>query len=227
MKKRLLIVEDDENLRSTLADNLELEGFDVSTSASVAEAKLFLTSENVDLIILDIMLPDGNGFELCEWIRQRRDVLILMLTARSLEKDLIKGFVSGTDDYLSKPYRSSELLLRIKALLRRTISTVKKNVDSFNGFKINWEQHSITKDDENIHLTKTAFSIFSYLFNHLNKTCSRDEILNSVWGEDVYVDNRTVDNFVSNLKKSLSLTDGNQYQLRTIRGIGYSLYSRH
>ncbi|PHS16825.1 MAG: DNA-binding response regulator [Kangiella sp.] len=226
MKKRLLIVEDDENLRSTLADNLELEGFDVSTSASVAEAKLFLTSENVDLIILDIMLPDGNGFELCEWIRQRKDVLILMLTARNLEKDLIKGFVSGTDDYLSKPYRSAELLLRIKALLRRTTCTTANSVDSFNGFQINWEQHSITKDSKNIHLTKTAFSIFSYLFSHLNKTCSRDEILNSVWGEDVFVDNRTVDNFVSNLKKSLSLTDGNQYQLKTIRGIGYSLYSK-
>ncbi len=100
------------------------------------------------------------------------------------------------------------------------------NVDSFNGFQINWELHSITKNNKNIHLTKTAFGILSYLFNHLNQTCSRDKILNSVWGEDVYVDNRTVDNFVSNLKKSLALTDGNQYQLKTIRGIGYSLFSR-
>lgn len=223
MKKRLLIVEDDDNLRLTLADNLELEGYQVFSQACVNDTKQFLENYEVDLIILDIMLPDGNGIELCQWIRKKHDVLILMLTARSLEKDLIDGFVAGTDDYLSKPYRSAELLLRINALLRRTSHSSINSITPFNGFEVDWNGRSITNCGKDIHLTKTAFNILSYLFEHLNQTCSRDNILNFVWGKEVYVDNRTVDNFVSNLKKSLNLADGTQYHLKTIRGIGYSL----
>ncbi len=223
--KSIFIVEDDDNLRNTLVDNLELEGYKVFSCPLVEQAKQFLTNNTVDLVVLDIMLPDGDGYELCRWLRKRTDVLILMLTARNLEKNVIDGFISGTDDYLSKPYRASELLLRIKALLRRNPIVVSSEIIDINGYQIDRDVRTVTKHNVAVHLTKTAFDILSFLIEHLNKPCSREEILTAVWGEDVYIDNRTVDNFISNLKKQLSLIQGAQYQLKTIRGIGYSLTS--
>ncbi|WP_444997352.1 response regulator transcription factor [Aliikangiella sp. IMCC44359] len=226
MKLKILVVEDDDNLRETLADNLELEGYQVESCSLVQEAQSFLTKNHVDLAVLDIMLPDGNGNDLCRWIRKKSDMLILMLTARNLEKDVIAGFISGTDDYVSKPYRASELILRIKALLRRKTPAHTNKQMLINGFMVNWELREVFDNDIKVHLTKTAFDIFLYLFNHINEACSRESILDAVWGKDIYVDNRTIDNFVSNLKKQLKLTDNSDYQIKTIRGIGYSLTSR-
>ena len=223
MPEHILIVEDDDNLRETLADNLELEGYQIFAVADVAQAKQFLANNKVDLILLDIMLPDGNGYELSRWIRENADVLILMLTARNLEKDVVEGFISGADDYVSKPYRSSELLLRIKALLRRRNGTLAIKQSNINGFVVNWNSRTINGNGSSLHLTKTAFDILCFLFKNLNQPCSRDDILDAVWGKDVYVDNRTVDNFVSNLKKQLNLVEGEDFQIRTIRGVGYSL----
>ena len=222
----IAIVEDDENLRLALADNLELEGYSVTAFSTIESARKYLSAHKVDLAILDVMLPDGNGFELCQALRSESDILILMLTALSMENDVIEGFVSGADDYLSKPYRTSELLLRIKALLnrKRAISTV--NQSQINGFVINWPLREITLDGAPIHLTKTAFDILQFLFNNLNKTCSRDMIPDAVWGKDVYVDNRTVDNFISQLKKSLHFNQQSDFQIKTIRGIGYSLVKK-
>ncbi len=223
MNKKILIIEDDDNLRTTLSDNLQLEGYCVESCALVKQAQQFLTTNTFDLIILDIMLPDGNGYNLCKWIREKTDVFILMLTARSLEKDVIEGFISGADDYLSKPYRSTELFLRIKALLKRKTHEFKLENSDINGFNINWNLRTIKANDEHIHLTKTAFDILQFLHLHINLACSREDILNAVWGKDVYVANRTVDNFVSNLKKQLNLWDGENFHIKTIRGIGYSL----
>ena len=223
MNKQILVVEDDENLRMSLVDNLELEGYEVFSSETVKDSKELLTTRKIDLIILDIMLPDGNGYELCQWARDKLDVLIIMLTAKGLEKDLVQGFISGTDDYMSKPYRSTELLLRIKALLRHNSKTSTLSKQQINGFTIDWELRKVKFENKNIHLTKTAFDILSYLVNNMDKVSSRDEILNTVWGEDIYVDNRTIDNFVSNLKKQLNLINGSKYQIISIRGVGYSL----
>ncbi len=231
MSNRLLLVEDDDNLRDALADNLELEGYEVFQCALVQQAKDWLASNNADLIVLDIMLPDGDGYQLCQWIRQRFDVLVLMLTARSLEKDVVEGFDVGADDYVSKPYRSTELLARIKALLRRKQIPIHRNVTLINGFQIDWSLRQVSlqkqkqkqKQEQIIHLTKTAFDILAYLFAQLGNSCSREQILDEVWGKDVYVDNRTIDNFVYNLKKQLNLGSGPDYQIKTIRGVGYSL----
>lgn len=217
------MVEDDNNLRMSLVDNLELEDYSVFSSASVKGSKEILTANNIDLIVLDIMLPDGNGYDLCKWVRKEKDVLIIMLTAKGLEKDLVQGFISGTDDYMSKPYRSTELLLRIKALLRRKISTSTLSKQRINGFNIDWKLRKVTSEHEDIHLTKTAFDILSFLVKNTNKISSRDEILNAVWGIDVFVDNRTIDNFVSNIKKQLNFVEGSDYQIKSVRGIGYSL----
>ncbi|WP_158969479.1 response regulator transcription factor [Paraglaciecola sp. L3A3] len=223
MENHILIIEDDDNLRDSLVDNLEIEGYQVHSFALIEAGRQWLSNNNVDLVILDIMLPDGDGYELAKWIRTHCDVLILMLTARSLEKDVVEGFISGADDYVSKPYRVNELLLRIKALLRRKSKTSIAQVTMINDYSVNWQLRKIQHNEKDIHLTKTAFDILSYLFEHMNTTCSREQILDAVWGENVYVDNRTIDNFIYNLKKQLALTNGTQHQIKTIRGIGYSL----
>lgn len=229
MNHNILIVEDDDNLRETLVDNLELEGFQLYSANSIAQAKSILAVQQIDLIVLDVMLPDGTGYQLCQWLQGRTNALLLMLTARTLERDVVEGFVSGCDDYVSKPYRAKELLLRIRALLRRNdngpkaaqfSSTDKVNI---NGFIVNWDLHEIHLDEQPVHITKTAFDILRFLFVNQNKSCSRDDILNAVWGQDIFVDNRTVDNFVSHLKKQLLLVDGKEYWIKTIRGVGYSL----
>ncbi|MGJ8694134.1 MAG: response regulator transcription factor [Thalassotalea sp.] len=223
MGNHILIVEDDENLRHSLADNLEMEGYQVTSFALVKDSKAWFNDNSVDLAIIDIMLPDGDGYELSRWLRLKHDLLILMLTARSLEKDVIEGFISGADDYVSKPYRLNELLLRIKALLRRRQPMIQGNYSQLNKLVINWQLREIKNGQHCIHLTKTAFDILSYLFKKMNNTCSREEILDEVWGKDIYVDNRTIDNFISNLKKQLCFTAESEYQIKTVRGIGYSL----
>ncbi len=223
---RLLVVEDDENLRLTLLDNLELEGFDVQVAATVAEAEVLIGE--VDLCILDIMLPDGNGYDFCQWVRNRDlNVLILMLTARTLDRDIDSGFESGADDYLVKPYRMRELLLRIKALLRRRAMPLSQQANTqINGFDICWPARQVNHQGNSVHLTKTEFDLLQYLYDNLDTVKSRDDILNAVWGESVYVDNRTVDNFVAGIKKHLNLKQGQPFYIRSVRGVGYCLQSK-
>jgi len=229
MDSHILVVEDDDSLRLTLIDNLELEGYKVFGASTISEAKACLeqhrASQGFDLIILDLMLPDGSGYDLCKEIRfNDQNVMILMLTARTLDSDLHAGFNSGADDYLTKPYKLDELLLRVGALLRRVSSTLSTNDSSLiNGFDICWKQHRITKDGQEVHLTKKEFDLLKLLCDHIDQPMSRDEILNQVWGENVFVDTRTVDNFISNVRKSLDLVAPQPYAIKTIRGIGYVL----
>jgi two-component system phosphate regulon response regulator PhoB len=230
MNNRLLVVEDDESLRLTLVDNLELEGYEVFWASTIAEAKSVisqqsLASQEIELIVLDLMLPDGSGYDLCEEIRlTNQRMMILMLTARTLDTDLQMGFNKGADDYLTKPYKVAELLLRIKALLRRT-SSAQRSVETsiINGAKINWQKHSVTKNGQEIHLTKKEFDLLKLLFDNLDQPLTRDDILSQVWGDEVYVEERTVDNFISNIRKALDLNEHRVYFVKTVRGVGYAL----
>lgn len=230
MSKRLLVVEDDESLRLTLIDNLEIEGYEVFSASTIAEANLILSQQckvdrNIDLIVLDVMLPDGSGYDLCEKIRpDNQNVMILMLTARTLDSDLQAGFNAGADDYLTKPYKVTELLLRIKALLRRTSNPIRSTeCSTINGFEINWHKRLVTKQDQMTHLTKKEFDLLKLLFDNTHRPLTRDEILSQVWGNQVYVDERTVDNFISNVRKILDLNEPQMYFIKTIRGVGYAL----
>jgi two-component system phosphate regulon response regulator PhoB len=230
MNNRLLVVEDDESLRLTLVDNLELEGYEVFWASTIAEAKSVisqqsLASQEIELIVLDLMLPDGSGYDLCEEIRlTNQRMMILMLTARTLDTDLQMGFNKGADDYLTKPYKVAELLLRIKALLRRTSSAKRSTETSIiNDAKINWQKHSVSKDGQEIHLTKKEFDLLKLLFDNLDQPLTRDDILSQVWGDEVYVEERTVDNFISNIRKALDLNEHRVYFVKTVRGVGYAL----
>ncbi|MCO7223201.1 response regulator transcription factor [Pleionea sp. CnH1-48] len=225
MSDSILVIEDDNNLRLTLCDCLEMDGYEVVGAEDLKSAREVYQSGQYDLVVLDLMLPDGDGYEFARWLRQNQDdVIVLMLTARELERDVVEGFEVGADDYVTKPYRSAELMSRIKALLRRKSRSYRqKSSTKINGCQVDWLARTVYRHDEPIHITEKAFSILEFLYSHLGVAQSRDAILNAVWGEHVIIDERTIDNFVSQLKKQLILQQGQEYWIRSVRGVGYCL----
>ncbi len=222
----ILIVEDDSSLRLALADNLEDEDYRVTTTPSGAEARALLLAEDAgcDLVILDIMLPDADGYALCRELRsQGVTTPILMLTARTLEDDLVRGFEAGADDFLTKPYRLRELLARVRALLRRH-GGVRGNVHRFGGFSLDVEARALRDSSGRaVELTRTEFDVLALFLRCEGRALTRDQILDEVWGKDIVVDGRTVDNFVSNLKKKLGWKRSSPFRFRTLRGVGYRM----
>jgi DNA-binding response OmpR family regulator len=216
----VLVVEDDESLRLALVDNLEDDGHRVRAAATGAEA--WAQRAEVDLVLLDVMLPDTDGYTLCRRLREEgHPARVLMLTARSLEDDLVRGLDAGADDYLAKPYRLRELLARVRALLRRGGGATGED-RRFGRFVLERAARRVT-DTENREqaLTRTEFDLLLLFLDHPGRAWSRDAILDRVWGRDVVVDGRTVDNFVSNLKKKLGWDEGAGWAIRTVRGVGY------
>ena len=220
----ILIVEDDENLRLTLGDILDGEGYIVMEADSVASANACLDDNTFRLVILDLMLPDGDGYRFCKSLRENGlSIPVLMLTARSLEDDLVKGFDVGADDYLVKPYRVNELLARVKALIKRETGKL-QGVDAFtvNGYAIDRAARVIRRSDQPVDITPKEFDVFMYLWDNPHRAISREQLLENIWGR-VVVDPRTVDNFISSIKKKLSLSPGNTAYIETVRGVGYRL----
>lgn len=223
---RILLVEDDANLRTTLDEVLQDEGLSVATADSVASANALLSAASFDVVILDIMLPDGDGYALCERIRREgKRARVLMLTARTLDGDLERGFEVGADDYLKKPYRLRELLARVKALLRR--DDVARPVPTgltLGGLRIDKDARRVLDHaGAEIALTRTELDLLVLFVEHAGKALTRNEILDRVWGKNVVVDERTVDNFVSNLKKKLRWTPESPFNFKSVRGVGYRL----
>ena len=215
---RVLVVEDDSSLRLALCDNLEDEGYAVSSSGTLADARAKLKAGEFDVVVLDLMLPDGDGSALCRELRAaRKPERVLMLTARTLEDDLVKGFEAGADDYLAKPYRLRELLARIGALARRggAVSAGDKHQVG------PWEVDEAARTVKNakgaeVELTRKEFDLLVFLIRAGETVATRDAIRDAVWG-DVVVDTHTVDNFISSLKKKLKL------EVKTVRGVGFRL----
>jgi DNA-binding response OmpR family regulator len=219
-RTRLLLVEDDENLRVVLSDNLDDEGFEVRAVAYGREALDAAKDGGFDVVVLDIMLPDLDGYAVCRELRAGGCTAgVLMLTARTLEDDVIRGFDAGADDYLAKPYRFRELLARVRALARRgRVSPT----DGFGGIAIDRRARSVRgRDGASIELTRTEFDLLLHLLDHRGEALSRDAILDRVWGSDVVVDPRTIDNFVSSLKRKLGWTPECGFNIRAVRGVGY------
>ncbi|MBL8953002.1 MAG: response regulator transcription factor [Myxococcaceae bacterium] len=223
MPASVLIVEDDANLRLTLEDNLKEQGYAVRVAASVAEGWQALDAAPADVVVLDLMLPDGDGYTFCKKVREKRlAARVLMLTARSLEEDLVRGFDAGADDYLAKPYRLRELYARVAALVRRgPAESAGAATHTFGPFTVDVATRAVTGPSGAVELTRKEFDLLVMLLESGGKVLSRDEILDRVWG-DVVVDLHTVDNFVSSLKKKLAVKKGAAgFELKTVRGVGF------
>lgn len=228
-RPRILVVEDDESLRLALEDNLDAEGYAVEVAADGAAARVSLERAAYALVVLDVMLPGVDGYTLAREIRARPGAQpkILMLTARSLEDDVVRGLEVGADDYLTKPYRLRELLARVKALLRRGGSAPASPPPSADdpaipGVHVDARARTVRlADGTPVELTRTELDMLLFLWRRRGEALTRDQILDAVWGEAVMVDQRTVDNFVSNLKKKLAWTAGSGWSIKSVRGVGY------
>jgi DNA-binding response OmpR family regulator len=222
----VLVVEDDESLRLVLVDNLESEGYAVTAARTLAEARRALALARYDLVVLDLMLPDGDGHALAREVRAAsRPERLLMLTARTLEDDVVRGFDVGADDYVLKPYRLRELLARIRALIRRPPPEPTRRTLDFSGFRLDLDARTLSAGDRPIALTRTELDLLATFVTHRGLVRSRDQLLDAAWGHDVMVDERTVDNFVASLKKKLGWTSTAGWRITAVRGVGYRFES--
>ncbi|WP_298961589.1 phosphate regulon transcriptional regulator PhoB [uncultured Methylobacterium sp.] len=224
MSTHILIVEDEDALTLLLRYNLEAEGFTVDAVARGDEAELRLRETVPDLVLLDWMLPGLSGIELCRRIRARREterLPVIMLTARGEEGDRVRGLATGADDYVVKPFSVPELLARVRSLLRRTKPAHVAELLIAGDIELDRASHRVRREGQELHLGPTEFKLLEYLMRSPGRVFSREQLLDGVWGHDVYIDERTVDVHVGRLRKALnrpSQTD----PIRTVRGSGYS-----
>lgn len=226
MEASVLVVEDEEAIVTLLRYNLEREGFKVYSTGDGEEAVTMVKEVRPDVIVLDWMLPSMTGVEICKqlrWNPETKGIPIIMLSARGEESDRIRGLDSGADDYLVKPFSPAELIARIRAVFRRFRPVLTEQVLSYGGIEMDVTAHKITRDGNEIHLSPTEFSLLRYLMEHPGRVFSREQLLDSVWGHDIYVELRTVDVHIRRLRKGLDY-DGNQPDIiRTVRSAGYAL----
>jgi two-component system phosphate regulon response regulator PhoB len=225
LKPLVMVVEDEPALSTMLRYNLEKEGYRVCEAMDGEEALTVLAERNPDIVLLDWMLPVLSGIEVCRQIRRKprsRDLPVIMLTARGEEGDKVRGLNTGADDYLTKPFSLPELLARIKALLRRVAPAQSKGVLEYEDISMDLTAHRVTRAGRNIHLGPTEFRLLQFLLQHPGCVFSREELLNAVWGPDIYVEPRTVDVHIRRLRKALNAEDDADI-IRTVRAAGYAL----
>jgi DNA-binding response OmpR family regulator len=223
--QKILVIEDEKEMSRGLKDVLEFEGYEVMAAELGKEGLQVIGRKEPDCIILDLMLPDISGYEVCEQIRQKKcNTPILMLTARAEEYDKIRGFKVGADDYLTKPFSVGELLARVMALLRRH-GQYAQDVDLFQvGSNLVDVQHFIVRRGKKEHsLSHYEVELLKLLYARANQPVTRDEILNKVWGTEKFPTNRTVDNFIVKLRKKIEDDYRNPRHILTIYGVGYKL----
>ncbi len=217
----ILIVEDDSTMLRGLKDNFEFSGYKVITADDGEKGLNAALDAKPDLIILDIMLPKINGFEICRLIRKEKLVMpIIMLTAKGEESDIILGLNLGADDYVTKPFSVKELLARSAAFLRRRKREEKKSY-KFGKFVLDINSRKLTKNGKEIYLSPKEFSLLEFFLKREGRALTRDEILNQVWGYETYVTNRSVDRFITTLRNKIEPDPQNPTFIRTIRQIGY------
>ncbi|MEL7215550.1 MAG: phosphate regulon transcriptional regulator PhoB [Pseudomonadota bacterium] len=225
MSAKVLIVEDDEALAELLRYNLSREGFQVENVQDGEDALLAVEEGAPDLIVLDWMLPHVSGIEICRQLRARsetKDIPVIMLTARGEEEDRVRGLEIGADDYLTKPFSMTELVARIRAVLRRLRPTIASNVATFGDIMLDRETCRVRRGARDVHLGPTEFRLLDVLMQRPGRVFSREQLLDRVWGHDVYVEIRTVDVHVGRLRKALNRR-GEKDPVRTVRSAGYAL----
>ncbi|MBB6010733.1 phosphate regulon transcriptional regulator PhoB [Aquamicrobium sp. NLF2-7] len=222
---RIMVVEDEEPLGVLLRYNLEAEGYQVEIVTRGDEAELRLQENVPDLLVLDWMVPAISGIELCRRLRMREQterLPIIMLTARGEESDRVRGLSTGADDYLVKPFSMPELVARVKALLRRAKPEVLSSVLKVGDIVLDREQHRVYRKKSEIRLGPTEFRLLEFMMQHPGRVFSRGQLLDNVWGETIYIDERTVDVHVGRLRKAVN-TGRMPDVIRTVRGSGYAI----
>jgi len=225
---KIMVVEDEEPLGVLLRYNLESEGYQVEIVARGDEAEIRLLENVPDLLVLDWMLPALSGIELCRRLRMRPEterLPIIMLTARGEESDRVRGLATGADDYLVKPFSTPEFMARVKALLRRAKPEVLSSVLKVGDIVLDREAHRVYRKKSEVKLGPTEFRLLEFMMRHPGRVFSRGQLLDNVWGETIYIDERTVDVHVGRLRKALNRGNDND-PIRTVRGSGYSIDDR-
>ncbi len=225
VKPSVLVVEDEPAQREVLAYNLEAEGFRVATAGNGEEALMLVAEEAPDLIVLDWMLPNVSGIEVCRRLKSRSEtkaVPIIMLSARSEEVDRVRGLETGADDYVVKPYSVVELMARVRNQLRRTRPATQGETLEYQDITLDSETHRVHRGGKLLKLGPTEFRLLATFMEKPGRVWSREQLLDRVWGRDIYVDTRTVDVHVGRLRKALCAMGGED-PLRTVRGAGYAL----
>ena len=221
--EKILIVEDEESILMGLEDNFKLEGYEVAGATDGLQGLSMAKERQYDLIILDIMLPKMDGYEVCKQLRQvGMKAPILMLTAKSQEIDKVLGLELGADDYVTKPFSPRELLARVKALLRRSrMMQEETEVYCFADIEIDFKKRQAVKKGESVHMTALEFSLMHFLIEHQDRVLDRTTILDEVWGRDVFVLPKTVDTHIGHLRKKLEDDPANPKHIIGVRGTGY------
>jgi two-component system phosphate regulon response regulator PhoB len=224
-RSHVLLVEDEPAQREVLSYNFESEGFKVTKAENGDDALIFVEEEAPDLIVLDWMLPGVSGIEICRRLKSRaetKQIPIIMLSARSEDVDRVRGLETGADDYVVKPYSVIELMARVRTQLRRVRPATVGQVLAFDDIKLDSETHKVTRDDSLLKLGPTEFRLLSTFMEKPGRVWTREQLLDRVWGRDIYVDTRTVDVHIGRLRKALCQYGGGD-PLRTVRGAGYAL----
>lgn len=227
-KRRLLIVEDEEAIRAGLIDVFVYHGFEVESESDGRAGLELATTSQFDLVLLDVMLPSMNGFEICDAIRQRdREQPIIMLTAKVDDEDIVNGLKMGADDYVGKPFGIQELVLRVEAVLRRTRKTneFERTLDLGGGLLVDTQTLRASYDGADVSFTRREVDILQYLYANRDRPVSRDELLSEVWGyrKNLEIETRTVDIHIAKLRRKIERTPKTPERLVTIRTAGYQL----
>ncbi len=224
MAQKVLLVEDELAIRQMLLFVLQDSGFEVLQAENTQEAMTCLAEDHVDLLILDWMLPGISGVELCSRLKRDslyKEIPIIMLTAKAEEDDKIQGLNAGADDYLTKPFSPRELVARINAVLRRVSSNkVVEEILEYEGLVLNEKSHRVTSNQNPVSVGPIEFKLLHFFMLHPERVFSRTQLLDNVWGSDVYVEERTVDVHIRRLRKALE-ADGHDHMVQTVRGSGY------
>ena len=224
--KKILIVEDEPGMQMGLKDNLEFEGYQVSTADDGEEGLQLLVNDTFDLLVLDVMLPKMSGFELCRTIRKKGlNLPVILLTAKSEEIDKVRGLELGADDYITKPFSLREFLARVKAVLRRgpEQNTGTQSILTIGKLDINFQQYQAFYKGLNVKMSHKEFSILEYLWENKNVIVTRNNLLEKIWGYHEFPSTRTVDNFIVKLRQKIEIDPNKPEIIITVHGAGYKL----
>ncbi|MCK9780905.1 MULTISPECIES: phosphate regulon transcriptional regulator PhoB [Enterobacterales] len=228
MARRILVVEDETAIREMICFVLEQNGFQPIEAEDYDSALSFLIDPYPDLVLLDWMIPGGSGLQVIKQMKREsntRDIPIIMLTAKGEEEDKVQGLETGADDYVIKPFSPKELVARVKAILRRLSPMSAEDIIEFNGLGLDPVSHRVTSQDKPIEMGPTEFKLLHFFMTHPERVYSREQLLNYVWGTNVYVEDRTVDVHIRRLRKAIE-EDGHDRMIQTVRGTGYRFSAR-